>query len=267
MKMPINPEDRSSGTSEAAAAGDGDDVPPGSDPASVHEPAADTVLCVGGRSALDDSASLLLTQLLQRKGLGARMISFDTLSVAGISRLDPTGIRMICLSYLDVSSAAHLRFAVRRLRRRVPSGKNAGWLWGQDPAVAEEMAKSAKAEFSATLASECRQSLRRGAHPKPSRRGQSDVGLKPDILQRWTFLQARPRRILTFPRVFIRQQLKSGEWIRTVRSAGRPLSADGSLQARPPFPQDSRHWLRRNANSLGVGVFTTGEIGKGDSRC
>jgi len=108
------------------------------------------VLCVGGRSALDDAASLLLAHLLQRQGLTARMAGFDTLSVAGIARLDPERIGVICLSYLDVSSPAHLRFAVRRLRRRVPDAKVLVGCWGQDPRAAEEMAKSAKGDFSAT---------------------------------------------------------------------------------------------------------------------
>ena len=109
------------------------------------------VLCVGGRSALDDAASLLLAHLLQRQGVTARVAGFDTLSVAGIARLDPERIGVICLSYLDVSSPAHLRFAVRRLRRRVPEAKVLVGCWGQDPVAAEEMAKSAKADLHATL--------------------------------------------------------------------------------------------------------------------
>ena len=55
------------------------------------------VLCVGGRSALDDAASLLLAQLLQRQGLTARVAGYETLSVAGITRLDPARIGVICL--------------------------------------------------------------------------------------------------------------------------------------------------------------------------
>jgi predicted PurR-regulated permease PerM len=108
------------------------------------------VLCVGGRSALDDAASLLLAHLLQRQGLTARVAGYDTLSVAGIARLDPARIGLICLSYLDVSSLAHLRFAVRRLRRRVPEAKVLIGCWGQDPVAAEEMAISAKGDFHAT---------------------------------------------------------------------------------------------------------------------
>ena len=94
-----------------------------------------------------------LRSCFREQGLTARVAGYDTLSVAGIARLDPERIGIICLSYLDVSSLAHLRFAVRRLRRRVPEAKVLVGCWGQDPVAAEEMAKSAKADFSATSAS------------------------------------------------------------------------------------------------------------------
>jgi hypothetical protein len=90
---------------------------------------------------------LLLAQLLQRQGLTARVAGHGTLSVAGIARLNPDRVGIICLSYLDVSSPAHLRFAVRRLRRRVPEATVVIGSWGQDPAAATEMAKSAKAKL------------------------------------------------------------------------------------------------------------------------
>jgi predicted PurR-regulated permease PerM len=112
--------------------------------------AGNTVLCVGGRSALDDAASALLANLIERERFETRIVGYDTLSVAGLSRLDPIGVAMICVSYLDVSSLAHLRFAVRRLRRRAPGAKVLVGCWGQTPATAEEMAKAAKADFSAT---------------------------------------------------------------------------------------------------------------------
>ena len=109
------------------------------------------VLCIGGRTALDDAASLLLAQLLQRQGFETRVAEFDTLStIAAISLVDPTGVTLICLSYLDASSPAHLRFAVRRLRRRLPQVKVIVGLWGQDSTNAQELTKSAKGDFTAT---------------------------------------------------------------------------------------------------------------------
>ena len=50
-----------------------------------------------------------------------------------IVRLNPADIMMVCLSYLEVMpSAAHLRYAMRRIRRRVPNTKILIGLWGNE---------------------------------------------------------------------------------------------------------------------------------------
>jgi len=109
------------------------------------------VLCVGGRSALDDAASLLVAQLLLRRtGIESQLVESDSLSVMAVARLEATGVGLICISYLDVSSPAHLRFVVRRLRRKFPEAKVLVGCWGQDSATAEEMANAAKGDLSAT---------------------------------------------------------------------------------------------------------------------
>lgn len=109
------------------------------------------VLCVGGRSALDDAASLLFAQLLVRRtGLETRMVESDSLTVAAVAGLEPKGVALICVSYLDVSSPAHLRFVVRRLRRRFPEARVLIGCWGKDPATTEELVKAAKGDLSAT---------------------------------------------------------------------------------------------------------------------
>ncbi len=148
----VDGEDRAADAAGVVAIPDNDDQPPAKPSFLMVAPGQPekVVLCVGGRSALDDAASLLLAQLLQRQGLTAQVAGHDTLSVAGVARLDPTRIGIICLSYLDLSSVAHLRFAVRRLRRRVPQAKVLAGCWGREPIAAEETAKAAKADFAAT---------------------------------------------------------------------------------------------------------------------
>jgi hypothetical protein len=37
--------------------------------------------------------------------------------------LEDAGVAMVCLSYLDAGSPAHVRYAVRRLRRKMPQAK------------------------------------------------------------------------------------------------------------------------------------------------
>ena len=81
------------------------------------------VLCLGGRGPLDDAAAMLLAHLLAKHHFGAASASYETLLKANIDRLDLSRSRLICLSCLDGSSAAYLRFILRRVRRKAPSAK------------------------------------------------------------------------------------------------------------------------------------------------
>jgi hypothetical protein len=108
------------------------------------------VLCVGARTALDEAAAILLAQLSNAHGLPARVEGPDALSTANLFRLEDRGTAMVCLSYLAVDSPAHVRFAVKRLRRKLPRARIMVGCWGQDAARAHEIGEAAKAEFSAT---------------------------------------------------------------------------------------------------------------------
>jgi predicted PurR-regulated permease PerM len=79
------------------------------------------VLCVAGRSALDEAAAAMLAQLLKKYGLGARVEGADAVATMNISRLETSGVAMVCLSYLDAASPAHMRYTIRRMRRRLPA--------------------------------------------------------------------------------------------------------------------------------------------------
>jgi hypothetical protein len=57
----------------------------------------------------------------------------------------------VCLSYLDADlSAAGARFAVRRLRRRLPEAKILAGFWQSGPGQASELCAATKADFCAT---------------------------------------------------------------------------------------------------------------------
>lgn len=81
------------------------------------------VLCIAGSSRLDESAALMLAQLLGKHGLSARVEGPDALSTSNIDHLDMAGVATVGLSYLDANSPAHMRYAIRRLRRRLPNVK------------------------------------------------------------------------------------------------------------------------------------------------
>ncbi|MBB5046577.1 putative PurR-regulated permease PerM [Rhodopseudomonas rhenobacensis] len=109
------------------------------------------LLCIAGRTALDESAATLLAQLCSAHGLGARVESADALSTKNIFRLDPAGVALVCLSYLDSSSSAHLRYAVRRLRRKMPGVKIMLGCWNidGDAGQLEALRDAADADFAA----------------------------------------------------------------------------------------------------------------------
>jgi hypothetical protein len=110
-----------------------------------------SILCIAGRTALDESAAIMFAQLCGVHGLAARVEGAEALSSNSIVRLDPTGIALVCLSYIDLTSPAHMRFAVRRLRRKLPSAKFLLGCWDstEDAGRLEEYRENAKAEFAA----------------------------------------------------------------------------------------------------------------------
>ncbi len=78
------------------------------------------VLCVAGRSLIDEAAAIMLGQLSTAHGLSARVEPAEALSTANIFRLETAGVAIVCLVYLDASGPAHMRYSVRRLRRKLP---------------------------------------------------------------------------------------------------------------------------------------------------
>ncbi len=78
------------------------------------------VLCAAGRGPLDEAVAAMLAQLLSKRGLNARVEAADATASANLLHSETRGTALVCLSYLDTSSVAHMRYAVRRLRRRLP---------------------------------------------------------------------------------------------------------------------------------------------------
>ena len=82
-----------------------------------------SVLCIGGRTPLDEAAAALLAGLLNKHGLKARVSASETVSAGNIISLEAAKAKLVCLSFLGIgSSSAQVRYLVRRLRRMLPSG-------------------------------------------------------------------------------------------------------------------------------------------------
>jgi predicted PurR-regulated permease PerM len=96
---------------------------------------ASPVLCVGGRSPLDDAAAAMLAQLLTKHGLAARLVPHDAVTRAAIATLEPDGVALIVVSYMEATgSPAHLRTLLRRLNQRLPAAAIVLGLWaGEAP--------------------------------------------------------------------------------------------------------------------------------------
>ena len=110
------------------------------------------VLSVAGRSLIDEAAAIMLGQLSTAHGLSARVEGAEVLSTANIFRLETAGVAIVCLVYMDASGPAHMRYSVRRLRRKLPKATIilGCWMKDMEPAAIESLREGAKADLAAT---------------------------------------------------------------------------------------------------------------------
>jgi hypothetical protein len=78
------------------------------------------VLCIPGPSLLDEALAVIVAQLVRQRGVGARAEQADALSLSRILSWETDGLELICLCYLEAVTPAQIRYAIRRVRRRVP---------------------------------------------------------------------------------------------------------------------------------------------------
>ncbi|HEX4506808.1 MAG TPA: AI-2E family transporter [Alphaproteobacteria bacterium] len=120
--------------------GDDDDgLRPHQDPQSLPDIGQrPTVLCIAGPGPFDHAATAMLAQLLDKHGIGARIVDHTEASRRHIGTLDVSGMAMACLCYLDPGeSLASVRYLGQRLRHRLP--KEAPLLIGFWPADDPEL--------------------------------------------------------------------------------------------------------------------------------
>jgi predicted PurR-regulated permease PerM len=125
------PSPKKSGTTPADRGLGGPDLPPEPDlrtvfPAGITLPLAwvensPMILCVAGRGPLDETASGILVQLLEKHGFTARLVSYDDVSREKVETLDTANVAIVCVTFLGIhGSSSHLRYLIQRLRRRLP---------------------------------------------------------------------------------------------------------------------------------------------------
>ena len=91
----------------------------------------------------------MLGQLTTAHGLTARIEGPETLSPSNVLRLQTDGVAIVCLVYMDASAPAHMRYSVRRLRRKLPKATIilGCWIKDIDPAALESLREDAKADL------------------------------------------------------------------------------------------------------------------------
>ena len=111
------------------------------------------VLCIGSRSPLDEAAATMLAQLLEKRGLAAKIQPFADVASARALRIDARDAPLVCLSYFGaVRNPAHVRFLIRRLKRMMPNTKFLAcfWMLAKDPEKGEEWRTAVGAHLVAT---------------------------------------------------------------------------------------------------------------------
>ena len=89
------------------------------------------LLCIAGRTILDEAASLMMAHLATEHGVVARVEPADSLGVANVVRLEAGGVAAVCLIYLDKAVPSHMRYAIKRLRRRMPKARIILCCWAE----------------------------------------------------------------------------------------------------------------------------------------
>ena len=78
------------------------------------------VLCIPGPSLLDEAVATMVAHLVEQRGVGARAEKIDALSISRILNWETKGVELICLCYVEYATPAQIRYAIRRIRRRIP---------------------------------------------------------------------------------------------------------------------------------------------------
>jgi predicted PurR-regulated permease PerM len=159
---------------EANATGKEQEAAAGASSAEADGQGRRSVLCLAGKTLLDQAACAILAQLLDRADVSTQIAASYDLSRRGAFEAGDHAVDAICILYLDHQSVAPIRFTVRRLRKRFPTTPIAVCLWG----ALEIAAKGDDAGADATLGS-LKEAIEFCLSPKGSQGATASTGPQP----------------------------------------------------------------------------------------
>ena len=78
-------------------------------------------MCIPGIGPLDEAAAIVLAQLVERQGIGARAEQADALSMSRIFSLDAKDVVLICLCYVGNATCAQIGMLFVASDERLPA--------------------------------------------------------------------------------------------------------------------------------------------------
>ena len=80
-----------------------------------------SIVCLGGRGAMDDAAAAMLAQILAVQGADVVTADHTVTGVRGSNSIETSGFDTVVVTFLNGNSKSHARQIVRRLKRKKPS--------------------------------------------------------------------------------------------------------------------------------------------------
>ncbi len=102
------------------------------------------ILCIGGRSALDDASAAILAQSLAAEGAEASFARHTDLTPARVARLDLAQRDTVVLSFLDPSPSRASLLHLRRLKRDYPHLRVGVAIWQMPDTLARRAPRTAR---------------------------------------------------------------------------------------------------------------------------
>ena len=112
-----------------------------------------SVLCVPSRSSLDEAASAMLAQILEKRAIKAVVLPTEISRTAKKLLVDVPDAQLVCLSYFgSTAKPAHVRYQIRRFKRALPQAHFLAcfWMLGADLEKLEDWKVAVGADFVAT---------------------------------------------------------------------------------------------------------------------